>query len=76
MRALRTRPALRLWLSVGTAEGPEVVEAARRLRDALLEKGWTPDQDFRYVEYEGAGHSESAWAAQMPDVLRFLYPPR
>lgn len=76
VRALRARPAMRLWLSVGTAEGPEVVDAARRLRDALVQKGWTLDQDLRYVEYDGAGHAEQAWAEQMPDVLRFLYPRR
>ena len=74
VRALEGKPAMRVWLSVGTAEGPDVAEAARRLREALTNKGWQPDVDFRYVEFEGAGHAEQAWAAQMPDVLRYLFP--
>jgi len=31
--------------------------------------------DLEYHEFEGAGHSEAAWAARVDPVLRFLYPP-
>ena len=74
VRGFQGKPSMRVWLSVGTAEGPDVAEAARRLREALTSKGWQPDIDFKYVEFEGAGHSEQAWAAQIPEVLRYLFP--
>jgi hypothetical protein len=31
--------------------------------------------DLEYHEFEGADHSEAAWAARVDPVLRFLYPP-
>ncbi len=74
VRALATKPPLRIRLSTGTAEGEGVTEAARRVRDALVAKGWVLGQDLAYLELEGAKHEEAAWAAIMPDVLRFLFP--
>jgi predicted alpha/beta superfamily hydrolase len=74
VRALATKPPSRIWLSTGTAEGDGVVDAARRVRDSLLAKGWLPDQDLAYREIEGGQHHESAWAAIVPEVLRFLFP--
>jgi predicted alpha/beta superfamily hydrolase len=76
VRALATKPPTRIWLSSGTEEGEDVLEAARRVRDALLAKGWTLGDDLAYHEEEGARHEEAAWAALMPDVLRFLFPAR
>lgn len=76
VRALATKPPTRVWLSSGTAEGEDVVEAARRVRDALVAKGWRLGDDLAYHEEEGARHEESAWAALVPDVLRFLFPAR
>jgi predicted alpha/beta superfamily hydrolase len=70
------KPATRLWVDIGTREGPSAVPATRRLRDALVRKGWSEGADLRYVEAEGARHDERAWAARMPDVLRFLFPYR
>jgi hypothetical protein len=45
------------------------------LRDRLVEKGWRLYDDLYYLEAEGAGHSEGAWAARVDPVLRFLFPP-
>ncbi len=67
----------RIWLDTGTAEGPsaaQVVEDARRLRDALLAKGWREGVDLKYCEAWGAGHNEQAWAARLPAVLEYLFP--
>jgi enterochelin esterase-like enzyme len=69
---LKRKPAVRLWLDIGTAE--EGWEKTRRLRDALLARGWRDQVDLRYLEVEGAGHHESAWAARIGEVLRWLWP--
>lgn len=61
---------VRLWLDTGTAE-PEW-ELAQHLRDTLVGKGWTQGGDLEYRAVAGAEHNESAWAARLPDVLRFL----
>lgn len=63
----------RIWLDVGTAEGDEAVRTVRELGERLIAKGWTPGADLFYREVEGAGHTESAWAERLGDVLRFLF---
>jgi predicted alpha/beta superfamily hydrolase len=45
---------------------------ARRMNDLLIQKGYRPGADLRYVEDVGAIHHESAWARRLPDALRFL----
>ncbi len=67
------RLPLKIWLDTGTAE--EGWEHARGLRDRLVEKGWRLHDDLHYLEDEGAGHTESAWAHRLEAALRFLYPP-
>ncbi|HMA02539.1 MAG: alpha/beta hydrolase [Gemmatimonas sp.] len=74
VRALYTAPPLRIWLSTGTAEGEGVVAGARRVRDALLAKGWIQGETLHYEEVEGGRHTESAWAAIAPAMLQFLFP--
>jgi predicted alpha/beta superfamily hydrolase len=76
IRALRARPSCKIWLSTGTAEGEGVIEAARRVRGALVAKGWTLGIDLEYLEVEGAPHNEAAWAALVAPMLRFLFPPQ
>ncbi|MGI8499452.1 MAG: alpha/beta hydrolase [Gemmatimonadaceae bacterium] len=72
---LSGKPPLRVWLSTGTAEGPGVTEAARRVRDVLLAKGWALGEDLHYLEAEGAPHHEYAWSQLVAPMLRYLYPP-
>ncbi len=67
----------KIWLDVGTQEDakPEIcVEQARKLRDALLAKGWLPGDELAYVEDEGGGHNEWAWGHRAPNALKFLFP--
>ncbi|MBV9009896.1 MAG: alpha/beta hydrolase [Verrucomicrobia bacterium] len=64
---------LRIWLDIGTHEPGW--ERTRTLRDALVEKGWHLHDDLQYTEEQGAGHTESAWAARVNPMLRFLFPP-
>jgi predicted alpha/beta superfamily hydrolase len=72
---LTVRP--RIWLDAGTEEGdaPEhVIADLRKLRAALMEKGWREGVDLRYSEVDGAGHHESAWAVRFGPVLQYLFP--
>src|SRR4051794_1315603 len=64
---------LKIWLDTGTHE--EGWERARTLRDALAEKGWKLYDDLQYLEAEGAGHTEGAWASRVDPMLRYLFPP-
>lgn len=66
-----TLPRPRIWLDIGTAEGDEALQGVRRLRDELVARGWPP----QYLEAEGAAHDETAWAARVEPMLRFLYRP-
>lgn len=71
---LREKPSLKIWLDMGTGE-PDW-EQVHELRDALIACGWRPDVDLKYLEVEGAGHNEAAWAARVEPALRFLFPLR
>lgn len=78
--ALPEKPPLRIWLDMGTREGPNESEAqntlngARLLRDTLIKKGWKLEKDLRYFEAAGAEHNERAWAARVGFMLQFLFP--
>jgi predicted alpha/beta superfamily hydrolase len=67
------RPHPKIWVDIGTAEGNRHTRDTRLLRELLLRQGWELDVDLAYVEDQGAGHSEGAWASRMPFVLRFLF---
>ena len=73
VRALRRRPEVRLWLDIGTAE--EGWEKTRLLRDALVDRGWREGEDLHYVEAEGEGHNEGAWARRIGPALAWLLAP-
>ncbi|HEX4824491.1 MAG TPA: alpha/beta hydrolase-fold protein [Candidatus Polarisedimenticolaceae bacterium] len=70
----------RIYMDVGTLEGPPragdepspYVRLVRRAYDALVSKGYAPDRDILYREDEGGRHNEAAWAARLPEALRFL----
>ena len=69
---LHSRP--RIWLDIGTREGPRIVEDVERYRDVLLQRGWHYESDLHYERVEGAEHNELAWAKRVGPFLRFLYP--
>jgi predicted alpha/beta superfamily hydrolase len=70
---VENKPPLKIWLDTGTNEPGW--ERARELGERLVEKGWRPGDDLEYLEVEGAGHSEAAWASRFEAVLRYLFPP-
>jgi len=74
VRALRRRPAVRLWLDIGTAEPGW--EKTRLLRDALVARGWREGGDLRYLEVADQVHNEAAWAARIGPALEWLLGPR
>jgi len=70
---LDQKPPLKIWLDMGTGE-PDW-EQVRELRDALIDRHWRLDVDLKYLEVDGAGHNEAAWAARVEPALKFLFPP-
>lgn len=77
---LEQKQNVRIWEDIGTKEGQGFTANqtakldARKLRDALIKKGWVLNVDLKYYEAKGAGHNEAAWAARMPDILKYLFP--
>jgi len=71
VKALQSKSAVRIWLDVGTEEGPALV---KELRDALVSKGWALKVDLFYLEAKGEGHNEPAWARRAGQVLKYLFP--
>jgi predicted alpha/beta superfamily hydrolase len=67
-------PRPRIWLDIGTREGPRIVPGVERFRDVLRGKGWSLDRDLHFEIVEGAEHNEEAWAARVGGVLQFLFP--
>lgn len=80
VEALPRKPAVRIWMDIGTKEGRNADEAqqtvndARLLRDTLVKKGWKVGKDLNYFEVAGAEHNEGAWAARVESILTFLFP--
>jgi predicted alpha/beta superfamily hydrolase len=70
------RPALRIWLDMGTGEGARHVRDADLLEKMLLRSGWQSGVDLVYSKADGAVHDEQAWSERFGDVLRFLFPCR
>jgi predicted alpha/beta superfamily hydrolase len=74
-QAWRGATRARLWLDMGGREGDGIFEESRRLRDALLARGWDA-ATLAYTEAPDAGHDEASWAARVEGMLKFLYPIR
>ena len=71
----KPKPALRIWLDIGTAEGTRHVRDTELLEHRLIQQGWVPGDDLRLLLVKGGVHNEDAWAARFDRVLAFLYPP-
>jgi predicted alpha/beta superfamily hydrolase len=71
-----SKPELRIWLDIGTAEGGRHVRDADLLEQGLLRRGWRSGVDLEYRKAEGGTHDETAWAERFGEMLRFLFPAR
>lgn len=74
IRESRSKPKLRLWVDMGTAEGRRGLDDARLLKAALVGLGFAEGVDLHYAEYEGATHSEQAWSERVGPMLQWLFP--
>jgi predicted alpha/beta superfamily hydrolase len=74
VKGLKFKPALRIWLDIGTGEGQRAVEDAKDLRDAFVKKGWVLNADLIYFEAKGSGHNEEAFARRSEPMLKHLFP--
>jgi predicted alpha/beta superfamily hydrolase len=70
--AAPVEPRPRIWLDIGTKEGPRIVHDVEQFRDILLQKGWQLGGDLHYQRVVGAEHNEAAWAVRVGPFLRFL----
>ena len=61
-----------VYLDAGTSSDglPETL----RMRNALVADGHVQGQDLYFHEAQGAGHTESAWAARLHLPLTYLFP--
>ncbi len=72
--AATPQPRPRIWLDIGTKEGPRIVPDVEQFRDVLVKKGWRQGEDLHYERVEGGEHNELAWSQRIGRVLEFLYP--
>ena len=68
-------PPGRLYLDVGTDEGPGTLRDSRHLSAILERKGYTGPDRLRFVEDQGGGHTEADWARRLVPALEFLLRP-
>lgn len=63
----------RLWLDHGTATLDAYYAPYQQQVDAgIAQAGWVRGSEWESRVYEGAEHEENAWAARLPEVLRWL----
>jgi predicted alpha/beta superfamily hydrolase len=65
-------PKARVHIDMGWREWKGMTRDARKVRDALLARGYELERDLHYVEERNARHNEGAWQRRLPDALRFL----
>jgi predicted alpha/beta superfamily hydrolase len=72
MRGRKTK----VWIDAGTSEGTNTECNAEALRNALVERGFTPDEEVTFMRAEGARHCEQDWAHRVHHGLRFTFAAR
>ena len=73
VKALTSKPTMRIWLDIGTDEGPTQVGDAKDLRDALVKKGSILNADLMYFEAKGGRHDLASFAKRDGPMLKYLY---
>ena len=62
----------RIYLDIGRREGTVGLEDARRMRDALVAKGYALGSELRWVEDPKGRHNEVDWGRRFGEALPFL----
>ncbi len=73
VKALKAKLSTRIWLDIGTGEGPQMRNDVKELRDSLTKKGWVLKSDLIYFEAEGGKHNEESFAKRAAPMLKFLF---
>jgi predicted alpha/beta superfamily hydrolase len=68
----RPFPGGRIYLDVGTNEGPEEVADVRRMKELLEKKGYRTGHDLLFFVEMGGQHNERAWQRRLRRALHFL----
>jgi len=64
--------ALRLYIDAGTVD--DGLEDTKKMRDALVAKGYVLGQDLLFNTAQGARHNEKSWAARVEQPLTWMFP--
>jgi predicted alpha/beta superfamily hydrolase len=62
----------RIYLDIGSLEGPQHVTRARRMRDRLIAKGYCLGESLRWLESRCGRHDEASWGRRFARALPFL----
>lgn len=62
----------RVYLDVGTSEGPQEVADVRRMKTLLEAKGYRTGRDLLFFVEMGGQHNEKAWQRRLRKALHFL----
>jgi predicted alpha/beta superfamily hydrolase len=65
------RQPVKFYIDAGT--GGDGLEDTRKMRDAMLAKGYRLNQDLYYYEAEGGIHNEKSWAARVHLPLTWFF---
>jgi len=65
----------RIYLDIGEREGRVALEDARRMRDALAEKGYGLGSELKWVQDPKGRHNEVDWGRRFTSAVTFLLKP-
>lgn len=74
VRQATPKPALKIWLDMGTREGIKHLRDSDVLHALLLQQGWRDGEDLHYARVIGGTHDETAWGQRVAPLLEFLFP--
>jgi predicted alpha/beta superfamily hydrolase len=63
----------RIYLDIGAREGKVALDDARRMRDALMQKGYGLGSELKWLEDPKGRHNEVDWGRRFTDAVMFLF---
>ena len=74
VKALTSKPSLKIWLDIGMGEGLRAMGDVKELRSILVKKGWTLNSDLLYFEDKRGTHDEESFKKRSEPMLKYLFP--